>query len=102
MDSHRLRNRDCGGSPLATHYRSTQGHTIITIHVSSAHARRDVISFLAFSEKSGNMESVGLEPTSYLLLVICNYPLSPTDFMFSEKAKKEITYFFKRYRWRRE
>ena len=58
-DSHRLRNRDLRGSPLATHYRSTQEQTIITIHVSSAHARKDVISLFIFPEKSKNIKSVG-------------------------------------------
>ena len=42
----------------------------MTIHVSSAHARQDVISFFIFPEKSGNMKSVGFEPTTYILLVI--------------------------------
>ena len=58
IDSHRLRNRDLRGSPLATHYyRSTQEQTIITIHVSSAHARKDasLFPYFAFLEKSGNM-----------------------------------------------
>ena len=36
----------------------------------SAHARTDLISFLLFPEKSRNMKSVGLEPTTYLLWVI--------------------------------
>ena len=69
IDSHRLHDRDLRGSPLATHYRSTQEQTIITVRVSSAHARKDVISFLLFPDKSGNMQSVGFEPTTYLLLV---------------------------------
>ena len=47
----------------------------MAIHASSAHARKDVIS-LSLLEKSGNMKSVGLEPTTYLVLVIQHYPLS--------------------------
>ena len=58
LDSHRLRNRDIRGSPLATHYRSTQEQSIITVRVSSAHARKDVISFFLCPGKSGNVKSV--------------------------------------------
>ena len=72
-DSHRLRDWDLRGSPLATHYRSTQEQTIITIHVFSAHARKDVISFFIFPEKIGNMKSVGFEPTTYLVLVVTSW-----------------------------
>ena len=66
IDSHRPCNRDLRGSPLATHYHSTQGQTIVTVHVSSAHARKYVISFLLIPEKSGSIKSVGLEPTTYI------------------------------------
>ena len=59
IDFHRLRNRDLRGSPLATHYRSPQEQTIITIHVSSAHARKDLISFLLFPEKKRKYEVGG-------------------------------------------
>ena len=76
FDSHRLRNRGLLDSPLATHYRSTQEQSIITIHVSSAHAGKYVSSFLLFPEKGGNMKSVGFEPTTYILLDIWNYPLA--------------------------
>ena len=59
INSHRLRQRDLRGSPLATYYRSTQGQTIITIHVSSAHARKDVISLLVFRAKKRKYEFGG-------------------------------------------
>ena len=63
IDSHRLGSRDLRGSPLATLYRrSTQELTIITIHihVSSAHARRDVISFFLFPRKKRKYEVGGI------------------------------------------
>ena len=68
MDYHRLFNRDLRGSPLATHC-STQEQIIVTIHVSSAHARKYFFLFY-LPEKSGNMKSVGFEPTTHRLSVI--------------------------------
>ena len=70
IDSHRLRDRDLRGSLPSprTAVRSTQEQTIITIHVSSAHSREDVISFLPFPEKKRKYE-VGRIRTHDVLFV---------------------------------
>ena len=68
IDPHRLRNRDLRGSPLATDYRSTQGQTIIFIHVSSAHDRKGVIFLLCFCYQRRKYEVGGTRTNDILLL----------------------------------
>ena len=46
--THRRRNRNLRGSPLAKHYSSNQGQSMITTHVSSEHARKDVFILYPF------------------------------------------------------
>ena len=72
IDSRRLRTRDLRGSPHATHYRSTQELTTITIHVSSAHARKYVISLFRRKREHVGYIALSTEQRGHVTFSISN------------------------------
>ena len=74
------------GLLLATHYRRTKEKTVTTFHVSSAYARKDVISLFLSGKKKRNYEVGGIQPHHQPFAGYIAIPPRPLSYVTLEKA----------------